>query len=88
MQTLQDANSKLEEKCLRKEPSLASSAVSKVSRHISVRSKTRHVCPPQVGLTGEERSLQEAEEKIAGLLQVKEKLVNVEVISCKYFLLN
>ena len=34
----------------------------------------------------EERSLQEAEEKIAGLLQVKEKLVNVEVISCKIFL--
>ena len=36
----------------------------------------------QVAPTGElERSLEEAEEKISGLLQVKEKLVNVQVIS-------
>ena len=62
VQTLQDANSQLEKECLRKEPSLASSAVSQ-------------------GQPGPERSLEEAEEKIAGLLQVKEKLVNVQVIS-------
>ena len=62
MQKLHDANSQLEKECLRKEPSLASSALSE-------------------GQPGSERSLEEAEEKIAGLLQVKEKLVNVQVIS-------
>jgi len=62
VQTLEDANSKLEESCWRKEQSLASPSVCQV-----------------VPTGGLERSLEEAEEKISGLLQVKEKLANVQV---------
>ena len=77
VQTLQDANSKLAEE----DQSAAAPAVSKVRRLRSSQPASQ-VCSPQVGPTGElERSLEEAEEKISGLLQVKEKLVNVQVIS-------
>ena len=76
VQTLQDANSKLEE-----EPSLASPAGSKL-RPLILSQPASQVSSAQVGPAGElERSLEEAEEKISGLLQVKEKLVNVQVIS-------
>jgi len=62
VQTLQDDNSKLGEDSWRKDQSLRGSPA--VSK---------------VAPTGElERSLEEAEEKISGLLQVKEKLVNVQ----------
>ena len=79
VQTLQDANSKLEED---RPGSPAAPAVSKVRRGLICQAASQ-VCSAQVGLqTGElERSLEEAEEKISGLLQVKEKLVNVQVIS-------
>ena len=75
VQTLQDANSKLEEE------SLASAAVSKVSRLVFIVPAASQVFSPQVGQTGPGRSLEEAEEKIAGLLEVKEKLVTVQVIA-------
>ena len=89
MQTLQDANSKLQEDCLRKEQSLASSAVSKVRSPLVSNPVSHQPSLAQVGQAGElsgdnsghERSLEEAEQKISGLLQVKEKLVNVQVIS-------
>merc|ERR1712079_745857 len=68
VQTLQDANSKLEEDCLRKEQSLASSAVSQVGQAGELSGEN----------SGLERSLEEAEQKISGLLQVMEKLVNVQ----------
>lgn len=68
VQTLQDANSKLEEDCLRKEESLASSAVSKVGQAGELSGES----------SGLEVRLEEAEQKISGLLQVKEKLVNVQ----------
>ena len=84
MQTLQDANSKLEEEsCLRKDQSPPAPAVGKVRRAL-ICPAAGQLCSAQVGPgeTGElERSLEEAEEKISGLLQVKEKLVNVQVIS-------
>ena len=81
MQTLEDANSKLEESCWRKEQSLASPSVCQV-RGLSPSQPVSQPCSAQVVPTGGlERSLEEAEEKISGLLQVKEKLANVQVIS-------
>ena len=68
---------------MRKDQSPPAPAVGKVMRAL-ICPAAGQLCSAQVapGETGElERSLEEAEEKISGLLQVKEKLVNVQVIS-------